>query len=380
LNLAAKIIQSLDEITATEWNHLLPDSNPFIKHEFLAGLERYDCLQQQGWLPAHLVIYNDNKLVTALPQYIKSNSTGEFVFDWAWAEAFERAGGVYYPKLVSAIPFAPVTGPRLLVSPDIENKSEIIDSTITAITNIANENNFSSFHCLFPNESDIAFFEKAKLLLRLGCQYHWFNHNYSYFDDFLDTLNSKRRKQIKRERKSVREANIKIEILNGDEITSNQWEIFYQFYCSTFYRKWGEPRLTLEFFKSLSKYQPEATILLFAKKGREYIAGAYAMRSNDTLYGRHWGCTTRFNNLHFELCYYQTIEYCIKHGLKCLDAGAQGEHKISRGFVPVKTWSAHWIRNIQFCNAVKQFLLQERKYIEQYISNVTSHSPCKHIN
>jgi predicted N-acyltransferase len=380
VNLTAKIIQSLDEIPTAEWNHLLPDSNPFIRHEFLAGLERYNCLRPQGWAPVHVVIYNDNILVAALPLYVKSNSTGEFVFDWAWAEAFERGGCEYYPKLVSAIPFAPVTGPRLLVNPDIVDKTEIIDLTITTIIKIANENNFSSFHCLFPKESDIALFEKYKLQLRLSCQYHWFNHNYSNFNDFLDSLNSKHRKQIKRERKSVNEAKIQIEILSGDEISNDQWEIFHQFYCSTFYRKWGEPRLTLEFFQSLSKYQPEATILFLAKKDHEYIAGAYAMRSKDTLYGRHWGCTTRLNNLHFELCYYQTIEYCIKHGLKCLDAGAQGEHKISRGFVPVKTWSAHWIKNVQYRNAIEQYLLQEREYIEQYMSSLYSHSPYKHIN
>ena len=377
MSLTAKIVDSLDEIPAIEWNKLIPDSNPFIRHEFLAGLERYNCLDSHGWSPAHIVIYDNKIIVAAMPMYIKTNSTGEFVFDWSWAEAFQNAGGEYYPKLVSAIPFAPVAGPRILIDPKVHNMDALIDLLISSVCYTAEHNNFSSFHCLFPDESQLVLFENYKMNLRMSCQYHWFNNNYNSFDEFLDTLDSKHRKNIKRERKSVFDQNIQIEFLKGNEISEQQWNTFYKFYCSTFYRKWGEPRLTLNFFLSMSEFMPESTILILAKKNNQYIAGAYAMCSNDTLYGRHWGCSNRYNNLHFELCYYQTIEYCIRNGLKCLNAGAQGEHKISRGFIPVKTWSLHWIRNDHFRNAVKRFLVQETEYIEQYMNNMQLHLPYK---
>lgn len=377
MSLSVKIVDSLDEIPALDWNKLIPDSNPFIKHEFLAGLERNNCLAGHGWSPAHIVIYDNKNLVAAMPMYIKTNSTGEFVFDWSWAEAYQNAGGEYYPKLLSAIPFAPVTGPRILFNPKVNNIDELTDLLFSSVFYTAENNNYSSFHCLFPDNSQLELFEKYNMDLRMNCQYHWFNKNYTCFDEFLDTLDSKHRKNIKRERKSVYDQNIEIEILKGNEISEHQWDIFYKFYCSTFYRKWGEPRLTLQFFQSLSLYMPESTLLMLARKNNRYIAGAYAMCSNDTLYGRHWGCSNWYNNLHFELCYYQTIEYCIRNGLKCLNAGAQGEHKISRGFIPVKTWSLHWIRNNQFRNAVKQFLLQETEYIEQYMNNMQLHLPYK---
>ena len=379
MSLSAKIIDSLNDIPALEWNRLIPDSNPFLKHEFLAGLERHNCLDGHCWSPSHIVIFDKENIVAAIPMYIKSNSTGEFVFDWSWADAFHSAGGEYYPKLVSAIPFAPVTGPRILFDKKSNNTGELTDLLITSALYTAENNNFSSFHCLFPDEAQLDLFKKFNMGLRINCQYHWFNNNYENFDEFLGTLDSKHRKSIKRERKSVYNQDIQIEILNGNEISEYQWEAFYKFYCSTFYRKWGEPRLTLPFFHSLSDYMPESTVLMLARKNNQYIAGAYAMRSNDTLYGRHWGCSARYNNLHFELCYYQSIEYCIRNGLKCLNAGAQGEHKISRGFIPVKTWSLHWIRNASFRNAVNQFLLQETEYIEQYMNNMQTHLPYKNL-
>ncbi len=377
MKLSVKSIRSLDAIPADAWNQLLNDSNPFLRHEYLAGLEQFKCLEQHGWQPFHIVVYGNNELVGAMPLYIKSNSYGEFVFDWAWAEAYEHAGEQYYPKLVSAIPFAPVTGPRLLINPDSADKSAIQRQIITYAIKLINDKGLSSLHCLFHDQDDYATFKQHKLLQRLACQYHWFNHNYRDFNAFLATLNSKKRKQINRERKSILATNIKIEVLQGVEISNEQWEVFYEFYCSTFYRKWGAPRLTLEFFQYLSKSLPEATLLFLAQQGGQYIAGAYAMRSEHTLYGRHWGCNQQLQNLHFELCYYQTIEYCIKHGLKTLDAGAQGEHKISRGFIPIPTWSAHWVAEPQFRMAIQKFLQQEQPYIEQYMSSLFEHSPYK---
>jgi hypothetical protein len=373
LNLSIRKIQALRDISATEWNNLVPEDNPFLRHEFLAGLEQYKCLDDHGWYPAHVLAYASGELIGALPLYFKTNSIGEFVFDWSWADAYERAGGQYYPKLVSAIPFTPVTGPRCLVKPDAQNKDEICKEIYTYAKQFAIESNVSGLHYLFPDESECKLLNDDGLLIRKACQYHWFNHGYDDFDVFLQTLNSKKRKQIKKERHSIVDANIEIEILRGNEITHRHWEIYHQFYSSTFYRKWGEPRFTLPFFKSLGANLSESVLLFLAKHQNEYVAGAFAMRGTDTLYGRHWGCNSQFRYLHFELCYYQTIDYCIKHGLKKLDAGVQGEHKISRGFVPVSTWSAHWIANQQFRDAIRNFLTHEQHYIDEYMKELSTH-------
>ncbi len=366
-------INTLLEIPAAAWNRLNPAGHPFLRHEFLAGLEKFRCLDDHGWHPAHLIVTAENEIAGALPLYFKSNSTGEFVFDWSWAEAYERAGGQYYPKLVSAIPFSPVTGPRCLVRDD-QNRNEITLLLISTALQLVEETQVSGLHFLFPDESEAFVLQQHGLLLRKGCQYHWHNHGYRDFDDFLDQLNSKRRKEIKRERRAVHEAGIEIEILHGREITSRHWEAFYPFYTSTFERKWGEPRLTLPFFESLSDSLPEATLLFLAKKGNTYVAGALALQGPEILYGRHWGCRQQFPFLHFELCYYQTIEYCIRQRLEKLDAGAQGEHKISRGFVPVSTWSAHWLAHDQFRAAIADFLERERKHIDRYMNNISTHT------
>jgi predicted N-acyltransferase len=220
-------------------------------------------------------------------------------------------------------------------------------------------------------------FSDNETLVRLGCQYHWFNDNYLTFDDFLSALSSKKRKNIKRERRKVSESGLEIECLSGDGITEEHWKNFYAFYCSTFYQKWGEPRLTLDFFLSLNSRLPDCAVLILAKDKEKYVAGAFALSSEDTLYGRHWGCNENYDSLHFELCYYQTIEYCIRHKLKTLDAGAQGEHKISRGFVPIKTWSLHWLRELSFRKPVENFLNNETEAIEEYINKLEDHSAFK---
>ena len=377
MNLSIRRIATLADIPATEWNNLINNANPFLRHEFLAGLERYQCLDDHGWYPNHLAVFSGEKLVGALPVYFKSNSLGEFVFDWDWAEAYQRAGGQYYPKIVSAIPFTPVMGERLLVHKDELHKDEIKDLLITSAIDLAEKSGVSGLHCLFPDEDDCNRLSQRGLSLRLSCQYHWFNNGYRDFNDFLETLTSKKRKQIRRERRSVREAGIDIETLRGSEIHADQWTIFHEFYCSTFHRKWGEPRLTLAFFQSLSQALPDSTLLFMARHKGKYVAGAFAMQGSDTLFGRHWGCDRHFRYLHFELCYYQTIEYCIRHGLKKFDAGAQGEYKISRGFNPVRTWSAHWINNMEFRKAVENYLLREQQHMEHYIDELSTHSPYK---
>ena len=377
MNLLVRRFNKLADIPAQDWNNLINNTNPFLRHEFLAGLERYQCLDNQGWYPNHLIVFSDGKLAGALPIYFKSNSVGEFVFDWDWADAYERAGGQYYPKIVSAVPFTPVTGKRLLVHPDDACKDKIKELLISSAIELAEESEVSGLHYLFPDEDDCSELFHRGLSLRLACQYHWFNHGYRDFDDFLDRLSSKKRKQIKRERKSVQKAGIEIEILRGSEIHADQWAKFYEFYRSTFYRKWGKPRLTLAFFQYLGQKLPESTLLFLARYDGKYVAGAFVMEGSDTLFGRHWGCDSQFRYLHFELCYYQTIEYCIRHGLKKLDAGAQGEHKISRGFVPIRTWSAHWISNKEFRKAVEDYLLHEQRYMEHYIDKLTLHLPYK---
>ena len=366
------VVESLATIDPLAWDAMVGD-HPFLRHGFLHGLEATDCLAPQGWYPQHLVIHDGDTLCGALPLYIRDNSYGEFVFDWSWAEAFERAGGRYYPKLVSAVPFSPVSGPRLLIAPHVSDRAAVTRLLINTALGAVEDNQLSSWHCLFPDEDELPAYDQAGLLRRLGCQYHWFNHDYRDFDHFLSDLNAKKRKQIKRERRIVADHDVEIEVLTGPAISAAHWSVFHGFYCSTFARKWGEPRLTEAFFQSLEQRLPGSAVLIMARSGERYVAGAFALKSASTLYGRHWGCNAQFDNLHFELCYYQTIAYCINHGLSKLDAGAQGEHKLARGFVPVNTWSSHWIREPGFRRAVGDFVKRERQAMAQHIQELASH-------
>lgn len=371
--LRIEIADSLKGIDASRWD-AMAGGDPFLRHGFLHGLEETDCLGPQGWYPQHVLVRDEQGLLLgALPMYVRDNSYGEFVFDWSWADAYERAGGRYYPKLVSAVPFSPVTGRRLLVAPDAGDGAAVRSLLSETAVRACEDNKLSSYHCLFPEQAEVETFETAGLLTRLGIQYHWFNHDYADFDAFLAALTSKKRKQIRRERRLVAEQDIDIEVLVGDDIEAGHWSVFHRFYCSTFYRKWGEPRLTETFFQSLNDRLPGAPMLVLARADGEYVAGAFALLGGDTLYGRHWGCTGLYDNLHFELCYYQTIEYCIRHGLRRLDAGAQGEHKLARGFVPVSTWSSHWIADRGFRNAVQDFVQRERGALERHLEELESH-------
>ncbi|MGH8121018.1 MAG: GNAT family N-acetyltransferase, partial [Gammaproteobacteria bacterium] len=309
--------------------------------------------------------------------YLKTNSIGEFVFDWDWAEACERAGMNYYPKLVSAVPFAPVAGARLLVRDDVVDQAQLRRSLIHAAVEIARKSGISGVHFLFPEAPDEEALAQQGCMIRRAFQYHWHNRQYERFDDFLEGLNSKRRKQIKKERAAVKTAGIEIEILHGSEISDRHWSTFQQFYTSTFHRKWGEPRLNLPFFQSLSRNLPQATLLFLARLHNKYIAGAFAMRNADTLYGRHWGCLDQYRFLHFELCYYQTIEYCIRQRLRVLDAGVQGEHKVHRGFLPAPVCSAHWIADGNLRRAIERYLNEERQLIMHHMQQLSLHSAYK---
>lgn len=373
MKLSIRQTGSLQEVATATWNALDTHGNPFLRHEFLAGLEQYNCLDDHGWYPCHLLAERDGELVGALPLYFKTNSIGEFVFDWNWAEAYEHAGGHYYPKLVSAVPFTPVTGPRYLVRPDAGNPEDIQDALFQAARSLAEEAGVSGLHFLFPDDVDHQTFIRQGLLIRGSYQYHWFNHDYRDFDDFLFRLSAKKRKQIKRERRVITESGIRIEVLRGEAITPRHWSAYYRFYTSTFDKKWGNPRFTLDFFQSLSNRLPGVPLLFLASHGKTCVAGAFAMQGEDVLYGRHWGCHGQFPFLHFELCYYQTIDYCIRHRIGKLDAGVQGEHKISRGFIPVNTWSAHWIANNEFRHAIEHYLNREQAFIEHYMKELSGH-------
>ena len=377
MEITIKQTNSLTQVDRTKWEKLDINGNPFLKYDFLGGLERFKCLEGHGWEPCHLLATAGDELLGAMPLYIRDNSHGEFVFDWAWADAFERAGGRYYPKLVSAIPFTPVCGPRILVNRSLEKNRDVKALIIKTVTEQADRARLSSFHCLFTEKDDVPALTENGLLLRKTCQFHWHNRDYHNFDDFLQGLTSKRRKQIKRERKTIREADIEILPLRGADISEEHWAVFYEFYCNTFYRRWGNPRLTLEFFHHLSMTMPENTLLILAKQGKEHIAGAFAMLSDTTLYGRHWGCDRYLANLHFELCYYQTIEYCLENRLSWVDAGVQGEHKLNRGFEPFLALSGHWVRHPGFRNAIDNYLEQESAQMNTYVRTLEAHLPFK---
>ncbi len=378
MTIKIKTIKSLHDVSASEWNALAGSQFPFIQHEFLIALENNGAVGKEfGWLTNFFLAYEDDKLVGALPLYIKFNSYGEFVFDWAWADAYQQNNIRYYPKLVTAIPYTPATGPRLLIQ-DNDQYQVIADKLINAVLSFAEKSQMSSFHCLFTNTKDTNYFaQHPRFMMRLGCQFHWSNNNYKNFFDYLDKLTSKKRKQIKRERRIVKEQGIEFEILNGLTATDEHWDIFHFFYESTFERKSGMPTLSKEFFKEIAKTMPESIVLVFAKYQDEYVASAFNLKGTDTLYGRHWGCSENFDNLHFEACYYQGLEYCIDNGLKHFEPGAQGEHKIARGFMPTETWSAHWIARPQFNQSIKNFLTHETEGMLDYIDELNGHSPFK---
>ncbi len=378
MTLSIETINSLHEVSAAEWNKLTGNNFPFIRYEFLIALENNNAVGKEfGWLTHFFLAYENNVLIGALPAYIKFNSYGEFVFDWAWADAYQQNHLRYYPKLVTSIPYTPATGPRILVE-DIERYDEIANAITNAVLNFAEQSQLSSYHCLFTNERDTTFFSNnPHFMMRLGCQFHWTNNNYKNFTHYLEHLTSKKRKQIKRERRIVKEQNIVFELLNGHQATEKHWDIYHRFYESTFERKSGMPTLSKGFFMEIAQTMPDNIVLVLAKYQGEYVASAFNLKGVDTLYGRHWGCSEDFNNLHFEACYYQGLEYCIDNELKHFEPGAQGEHKIARGFMPTKTWSAHWIAHPQFRESISHFLNHETQGMLHYIDELNEHSPFK---
>lgn len=374
----ATILKSIDETSSKQWNHIAGNRNPFIRHQFLAALEHHNCVGERfGWIPQHIAVYDSQQyLIGAMPMYLKDNSYGEFIFDWDWADAYQRSGLSYYPKLVASIPYTPVTGPRMIIADNVD--SDLVSNLLikTALEN-ANRLRVSSVHCLFTNATDTRLFKTHNFLHRMGYQFHWQNQNYRNFDDFLMTLSARKRKSIKRERRYVREANIDIEVIEGANISQYHWQNFHRFYRSTFLKLGGYATLSEGFFQELGDTMPENLVLIMAYHDRQPVASAFCLRGPDALYGRHWGCDKDFKCLHFEACYYQGIEYCIKNKLTFFEPGAQGEHKISRGFLPSLTHSVHWIAHPQFKAVIDEFLQQERVGILRYIEQLNKHSPYK---
>ena len=377
------VIDNLEKIPASDWNALVGESNPFLRHEFLSALESTDCVSAKtGWQPRHLIVHRDESptgnLVGALPLYLKNHSYGEYVFDWAWANAYEQAGLRYYPKLVAGIPFTPVTGPRLLSIAGAESvtiKTHLVDSALE----LMREHQASSLHWLFLTPEDAQRLETEGHLLRTGCQFHWSNPGYRDFEDFLSTFTAHKRKKIRRERRHVLEAGISMKIHTGTSIEPSHWNVFYEFYHSTIRAHGAIPYLSREFFHRLGETMRDRIVLVLARRGADYVAGALNLRGTDTLYGRYWGSRGEFHSLHFETCYYTAIEYCISQGLSRFEAGAQGEHKLARGFTPVVTLSAHRLAQPQFSRAIADYLARERLDVHAYVNELNEHAPFKKV-
>jgi len=379
-----RIINSLEDISAEKWNALLKGKplNPFVRHEFLLCLEQSgSATAETGWLGQHLILETeDGDLLGALPCYLKNHSQGEYVFDYGWADAFMRAGGDYYPKLQCSIPFTPATGPRFLV-PQCENAGVRTSALVQGLKQLCERMEVSSAHITFMEENEWLSAKEHDYLQRTDQQFHWLNNGYKTFEDFLSSLSSRKRKNIKKERRIALENNgIEIDLLMGNEITERIWDRFFAFYMDTGSRKWGTPYLTREFFTMIGKSMPEETLLIMAKRDGEYIAGAINFIGDECLYGRHWGCLEDHPCLHFEVCYYQAIEYAINHGLNRVEAGAQGAHKLARGYVPVKTRSAHWITHPGLRDAVADYLVHERREIDRHNEMLSEHAPFKKGN
>lgn len=355
--LTVRMVPSVGHVSADQWNALGGDRNPFVSHEFLTALEDSGSVGEgTGWEPAPVIITDDaGDLLGALPSYAKGHSQGEYVFDHSWADALERAGGRYYPKLQIAAPFTPATGPRLLMK-----DASLAPHLLRAAEAVCLQSQLSSAHATFIEPEQLQYFEDADWLLRSGLQFHWKNREYASFDEFLEQLASRKRRALRKERKGAQEG-LRIVTLTGDDIKPQHWDIFWIFYQDTGARKWGTPYLTREAFNLLSERMADRMVLGLAYQDDTPIAGALHFIGQDTLYGRYWGCTQEKRFLHFEMCYYQAIDIAIERGLKRVEAGAQGGHKLSRGYEPVQTWSAHWIADPGFRAAVADFLERERR-------------------
>jgi hypothetical protein len=363
-----KLLDTLAGVEPPAWNALAGE-HPFLRHEFLEALHQTGCAcERTGWKPQYVTLWQAASLVGAMPLYLKSHSYGEYVFDWAWADAYHRHGLSYYPKLLGAIPFSPVIGPRLLAR-DGPTRALLLRAALR----IAGE--VSSLHVLFPTEPEAREMEAAGMMLRRSVQFHWENQGYASFEEFLSHLASAKRKKIRQERRRVREAGVSLCRLTGTQIREEHWSFFNRCYNGTYRAHQSTPYLNLAFFRRLGETLPESVLMVLAERDGAPIASALNIFSPTTLYGRYWGSVAHVPMLHFEVCYYQALEFCIERGIKTFEGGAQGEHKLARGFMPIQTWSAHWLRHPEFADAVEKFLVREAEGIERYVDELNEHSP-----
>ena len=372
-----KQIHSMTQVDAEAWNNLTGRAYPFMRHEFLLALEQSGSVcEQSGWSAAHLLVINKNQLLALMPMYVKQHSWGEYVFDHSWAQAYLQQGLDYYPKWLSAIPFTPCQGPRVVAQAGIDTL-DVMRLMLDFIKQHAEQGGISSWHCLFPELPQLEQLRTLDLSVREGVQFQWFNQGYSDFNDFLNTMNASKRKMLKRERRKVSEQGIDLVRISGPDVSEQQWQIFFDFYSLTYLKRNSQPYLNLAFFKQIAATMAEQLLLILALKDNQPIAAALSFIGDDTLYGRYWGCYEDYHSLHFETCYYQGLDYCIEQGLKRFDSGAQGEHKIARGFEPVTTYSAHWLKDERYVKAIESFLEAERKEVQHYKQVASRYLPFK---
>jgi predicted N-acyltransferase len=371
--LTVERVASIDSVPAESWD-ACAGFNPFVRHGFLKAMEDSGSVgKSAGWLPQHLVARAGDAIVGVVPLYLKGNSYGEYVFDHGWADAYERAGGRYYPKLQVASPFSPVPGPRLL------SQNPLVRQALAhALVQTGEQTGVSSVHVTFATRGDAEDLEAAGFLIRQGYQFHWENRGYADFDGFLADLASRKRKAIRKERAQALAAGLTIKALTGDDLTPDIWDFFFRCYRSTTDRKWGSPYLTRPFFDCLGASMADSIVLMVAYQDGRPVAGALNLKSDDTLYGRNWGALGHFPFLHFELCYYQALDYAIANGLSRVEAGAQGEHKLQRGYLPSATWSAHWIADKGFRKAVADFVNRERVHVGAMMTGLSEYAPFRH--
>jgi predicted N-acyltransferase len=362
--------QAADSGTGSKSNY-----NPFVSHAFFSALEGSDsAVARTGWGPRHLLARLDGEIVGIVPCYLKSHSQGEYVFDRGWADAYQRAGGRYYPKLQASVPFTPAAGPRLLIRGDVD-RERIGDALASGLVALCEMTNASSVHVTFAREAECRFLATHGFLQRTDQQFHWHNEGYGSFDDFLGSLNSRHRKAIKRERREAVANGLTIHALTGSDITEDAWDAFFDFYMETGSRKWGRPYLTRSFFSRIGESMAQDVLLVMARRQGRWIAGAINFIGGDTVFGRNWGAIEHHPFLHFEICYYQAIDFAIRRGLKTVEAGAQGEHKIARGYLPQTTYSAHYIADPDLRRAISDYLRRERAYIAEAGRELTEMGP-----
>jgi len=372
----SRIVGEFASIEPDAWATLDHRDNPFLSHAFLSALEASGSIgSANGWMPQHLALYESDELVAFAPTYLKSHSHGEFVFDWAWADAYQRAGLSYYPKLLTAIPYSPVTGPRLLTRRGHPAAEELRRGLVRQALALCDDRQLSSWHCNFVLSDERPALETAALLRRQDWQFHWHNEGYGDFDDFLEQLRSRKRKNIRRERRQVRDAGVEFRCLSGSEVSAEELDFLYRCYVSTFRAYGNHPALSRSFFGALAGALEERFVLVIASRAEQPLAMSLFLAGGGRLYGRYWGCVEEMPGLHFETAYYQGIEFCIRNRIGVFESGAQGEHKISRGFLPRQTRSYHYVREPRFREAIAQYLERERAWTEEYREQLAHHDP-----